>query len=154
MDHVKPITDYSLEFLSQIGFGPEVAIQVQYDAPNSLYQILLQTTNPSLLIGYHGENLTSMQLLLSQHLHARLGEWLNLSLNVNDYKERRQSALHALADTAVTRVISTNLPHSLPPMPASDRRLIHLYLADHPRISTTSQGIGKNRSIIVSPKTA
>jgi spoIIIJ-associated protein len=152
MDHTKAIADYSRKFLSQIGFGPEVGIQVQLDPENSLYQILFQTTNPSLLIGYHGENLTSMQLLLSQHLHAQLDEWLNLSLNVNDYKERRQFTLHSLADTAVSQVISTNLAHSLPPMPASERRIVHLYLANHPRVSTTSQGTGRSRSVVISPK--
>jgi spoIIIJ-associated protein len=152
MDHTKAIADYSQKFLSHIGFGPEVGIQVQLDPENSLYQILFQTTNPSLLIGYHGENLTSMQLLLSQHLHAQLAEWLNLSINVNDYKERRQFTLHSLADTAVSQVIATNLAHSLPPMPASERRIVHLYLANHPRVATTSQGTGRSRCIVISPK--
>ncbi|OGD08783.1 hypothetical protein A2397_05165 [Candidatus Amesbacteria bacterium RIFOXYB1_FULL_44_23] len=152
MDHTKAISEYSLAFLSQMGFGPEVAVEVQLDQENSLYQILFQTTNPSLLIGYHGENLTSMQLLLSQHLHAKLGEWLNLSLNVNDYKERRQFTLHSLADTAVSRVLTTSQAHSLPPMPASERRIVHLYLSNHPRVVTTSQGTGKSRYVVISPK--
>jgi spoIIIJ-associated protein len=152
MDKTNKINQYCQEFLHQLGFGPDVTVEVRLDEATTTYQILFHTDNPSLLIGYHGENLTSMQLILSQHLHAVFDEWLNLSLNVNDYRERRQFTLHSLADTAVSRVLATGQPHSLPPMPASERRLVHLYLAEHPRVSTSSQGLGKNRTIIVSPK--
>jgi spoIIIJ-associated protein len=152
MDKSNKINEYCLNFLEQIGFDSSVTVEVQHDTVADTYQILFHTEDPSLLIGYHGENLSSMQLLLSQHLHAAFGEWLNLSLNVNDYRERRQFTLHSLADTAVSRVLATGHPHSLPPMPASERRIVHLYLSDHPRVTSSSQGAGKNRSIVVSPK--
>jgi spoIIIJ-associated protein len=48
--------------------------------------------------------------------------------------------------------MATNLPHSLPPMPASERRLVHLRLANHPQVVTSSEGTGRHRSVIVSPK--
>jgi spoIIIJ-associated protein len=152
MDKSNKINEYCLEFLEHLGFSSLVTVEVQHDSATDTFQILFHTEDPSLLIGYHGENLSAMQLLLSQHLHFAFDEWLNLSLNVNDYRERRQFTLHSLADTAVSRVLATGQPHSLPPMPASERRIIHLYLADHPRVSSSSQGAGKNRSIIVSPK--
>lgn len=152
MDQLKQVTKSAGELIRQLGFGDSVTLQTKFNPEGEIYQVLFQTENPSLLIGYHGENLSSMQLILAQHLHAATGEWLNLSLNVNDYRERRQFTLHSLADTAVSRVITTGQPHSLPPMPASERRIIHLYLAEHPRVITSSQGIGKNRSVIISPK--
>ncbi len=152
MDHLKSVAGHAQSLIDQLGFQSSVTLQAKYDPDNDLYQVLYQTDNPSLLIGYHGENLSAMQLVLSQHLRASTSEWLNLSLNVNDYRERRQFTLHSLADTAVSRVLATGQPHSLPPMPASERRIIHLYLADHPRVVTASQGVGKSRSIIVSPK--
>jgi spoIIIJ-associated protein len=152
MDHTSAISKYTGQFLEALGFADQVTVSLNFDKPNNLYQILFQTPEPSLLIGYHGDNLFAMQSLLGLHLHAKLDEWINLSLNVNDYRERREFTLHSLADTAVSRVIATGHPHSLPPMSAAERRIIHLYLSNHPRVSTSSQGVGKNRSVIVSPK--
>jgi spoIIIJ-associated protein len=152
MKHTRLVTSAAQKLLDQLEISSSVTLQTKYDAGADVYQILLQTESPSLLIGYHGENLSAMQIILNQHLHHDTGEWLNLSLNVNDYRERRQFTLHSLADTAVSRVLATGQPHSLPPMPASERRIIHLYLTDHPRVTTSSQGVGKNRSVIISPK--
>jgi spoIIIJ-associated protein len=152
MKHTDQVNASAKKLLDGLGAGKEISLQTKYDASSEAYQVLLQTESPSILIGYHGENLSAMQLILSQHLHQQTGEWLNLSLNVNDYRERRQFTLHSLADTAVSRVLATGQPHSLPPMPASERRIVHLYLADHPRVLTASQGIGKNRSVVISPK--
>lgn len=152
MDKTNQINTYCLEFLQSLGFDSSVTVEVQHDTSTDTFQILFHTEDPSVLIGYHGENLSAMQLILSQHLHAVFNEWLNLSLNVNDYRERRQFTLHSLADTAVSRVLATGQPHSLPPMPSSERRIVHLYLANHPRVSSSSQGVGKTRSVVISPK--
>jgi spoIIIJ-associated protein len=152
MNHIKSVTTAAQNLLDQLGFTDSVSLEAKYDSGSDIYQILLHTESPSLLIGYHGENLSAMQLVLAQHLHTQTDQWLNLSLNVNDYRERRQFTLHSLADTAVSRVLATGQPHSLPPMPSSERRIIHLYLTDHPRVTTSSQGVGKNRSVVISPK--
>jgi len=127
-------------------------VTIVFSPDQNIYNVLLKTDNPGLIIGYHGENLSALQLLLAQHLHNQVGEWLNLSLNVNDYRQRREASLHALADSAVARVIASGQPHSLPPMPAAERRLVHLYLADHPDVTTASEGVGRSRSVIISPR--
>jgi len=151
-DHSVVITSATQNFIAKLGLPAEVTVATQYDSTNDLYQILLTTTDPALLIGFHGETLSSIQLILGQHLHAQLGEWLNLSLNVNDYRERRESAINTLIQNTVTQVLSTKQPHVLPPMPASERRLVHMYLADHPQVSTASDGVGRSRSVVISPK--
>jgi len=152
MDHTSKISEYTGKFVQALGFSDQVKISVNYDKTANLYQILFQSDDPSLLIGYHGDNLFAMQSLLGLHFHSLLGEWVNLSINVNDYRERREFTLHSLADTAVSRVLSSGHPQSLPPMSSAERRIIHLYLSNHPRVTTSSQGIGRSRSIIVSPK--
>jgi spoIIIJ-associated protein len=154
MDHSQAIINVTQELLSEMGLSEDVAVEVQLDTENNLYQILLQSQNPALLIGYHGENLSAMQIILGQHLHSQIGEWINLSLNVNDYRERREATLTALADSVVARVIASGLPHALPPMPSNERRIIHMYLADHPQVVTTSQGEGRSRSIVISPRSS
>lgn len=152
MDHSQTVLDVATTFLDRLGFSDTVTLSVNYDAENALYQVSLETQNPGLLIGYHGETLSSLQMFLGQHLHQALGEWVNLSLNVNDYRQRRETSVFSLADSVAARVIATGQPHSLPPMPASERRLVHLRLADHPEVATSSEGVGRHRSVIISPK--
>lgn len=151
-DTAQLVLSYTQDFLSHLGFGDEIQVQVQFDPDQDLYQISLATPNPALLIGFHGETLSSLQLVLAQHLHTATSQWLNLSLNVNDYKERRESALHSLADSTVNMVLQTSQPHALPPLPANERRIVHVYLAEHPQVSTSSEGVGRTRSVVISPK--
>src|SRR5689334_10679973 len=63
-------------------------------------QISLPEDQTGIYIGHHGEALSSLQLLLSLMASQRAGDWLRISLNVNDYQERREDSLRHLADTA------------------------------------------------------
>ncbi|OGC93120.1 hypothetical protein A3D85_00355 [Candidatus Amesbacteria bacterium RIFCSPHIGHO2_02_FULL_47_9] len=152
MDHTQTLSDLTQDLLTHTGFGSEVEIQARYDPNENIYQVSLQTPSPAVLIGYHGETLSALQFILGQHVHTKTGEWLNLSVNINDYKERREQSLKALADSVVNQTLTTGIPHALPPLPASERRIVHLYLADHPQVTTSSQGIGRSRSVVISPK--
>ncbi len=152
MQHLDQVLEIVKEFAGQLGFPGDLTITGQYDKEADLYQILIETQTPGPIIGFHGETLSSLQLLVGQHLHAKIGEWLNLSINVNDYRQRRETSLKSLADSAVNQVLSTNTPHQLPPMPSSERRIIHLYLSENPNVATESVGLGKNRYLVISPK--
>ena len=140
------------QFLSQLGYTSPYAATVSFDSENNIYQVTIDTSDPAILIGYHGDTISSLQLLLAQHLHSQSGEWTSISINVNDYRQRREQALQVMADTVVNRVIATHRPEALPPLPANERRVIHVYLTDHPRVTTESQGEGRFRTVIISPK--
>lgn len=152
MDKTQTISDYISKFISEFGFPNHITSTVTFDAPDDRYLVSLQTSEPSLLIGHHGENLTAMQFMLGQHLNTLLGEWVNITLNVNDYQERHERTLYDLADSTVTEVLKTHRPYALPPLSASDRRLIHVYLSNHPQVVTSSEGVGRERTLIISPK--
>lgn len=153
MDHTSAIQTYTADFLAQLGFTPsDVAVTANFDVEHNIYQILLETKEPALVIGYHGENLSALQFILGFHLRTKIDASLTISLNVNDYRERRQTSVEALADAAVARVVATGQPHSLPPMPPNERRLVHLHLAEHAQVTTTSEGEGRNRCVVIFPK--
>src|SRR3989344_7326160 len=134
------VTQLSQSFIDQLGVAAKV--KVAFDEAGQIYQINLESNNPGVLIGHHGETLSALQLLIGQHLKAHTGEWVNLVVNVNDYRQRREEDLQQLADNTVERVLATGQPHSLPPMPANERRFVHMYLAEHPSIKTESMGDG------------
>jgi spoIIIJ-associated protein len=152
MDIKTDLSQTVQSFLSQMGFDQKVTFEVLYDKEDDRYQVMLKSDSPALLIGYHGNTLSGLQLFLSQHLHQKLGQWINLSVDVNDYRERREQSLKVLADSTVEKVLSTNQAYILPPMPASERRVVHMYLSEHPQVSTASSGEGKQRSVVISPK--
>lgn len=152
MDKTQTISDYVTKFLSEFGFPDHITSSVEFDSADNRYLVSLQTSDPSLLIGHHGDNLTAMQFMLGQHLNTLLGEWVNISLNVNDYNQRHERTLYDLADTTVSEVLAARRPYALPPLSAADRRLIHVYLSNHPQVVTSSEGEGRARTLIISPK--
>ncbi len=151
-DQTQDILKICQDLLSYISVGEGTTVEVSFNSTENTYSVAIQTDSPALLIGYHGENLAAMQNIISQHVFAKQSSWPTLSINVNDYREKRQSAVTALADSAVARVLATGQPHSLPPMPAGERRLVHMHLQDHPQVATASEGVGRSRTIIISPK--
>lgn len=151
MDKIDLVKNTCVEFLDKLGVVG-VEVEVNYSKDEDRFLIVLKTDQPGPLIGYHGNTLSGMQTFVSQHLKSKTGEWLNLSLDVNDYKERREQSIKLLADDTVEKVLSTGQAHILPPMSAYERRVVHVYLAQHPDVSTESQGEGRQRSVIISPK--
>lgn len=147
---IPAISDYTAKFLEELGV-PAI-VTVNFDSGNNLYLISLSSDNPGLLIGYHGDTLGSFQLILAQHLKTQTGQWLNISVNINDYRQRRETALHELAESVANQVVATGQPHTLTPLPANERRVIHLHLSNHSLVITSSVGEGRSRSIVISPK--
>lgn len=115
-------------------------------------QINLPENETGLYIGNHGEGLTSLQLILALMLSQRLGEWIKLSVNINDYKNRREESLYALADSAATKAIDLNQEIIIPNLSSYERRLVHLHLENNPKITTISKGEGNNRQLFVLPR--
>jgi spoIIIJ-associated protein len=104
----------------------------------------------ALLIGRRGETLRVLQfivnLLVSQRADGRV------VLDVEGYRERRYDALRILASRVAERVAATGNSVTLEPMPANERRIIHITMAEHPEVTTESTGMGESRKITVSPQ--
>lgn len=144
------VTQLAQNFIDRLGVS--AGVKVQFDAAGQVYQINLECDNPGVLIGHHGETLAALQLLIGQHLKAQTDQWINLAVNVNDYRQRREQTLQQLIDNTVERVLATSQPHSLPPMPAGERRFVHMHLAEHATVKTESMGDGRARSVVISVK--
>jgi spoIIIJ-associated protein len=104
------------------------------------------------LIGRKGERLSALQHLLNLILSKRLGTWTRVLVDVEDYRGRRERQLRDLARRAAARVVETGKMLQLEPMPALERRWVHLELRDHPAVATQSIGEEPNRRVVVLPK--
>jgi spoIIIJ-associated protein len=104
------------------------------------------------LIGRKGERLSALQHLVNLLLSKKVGEWTRILVDVEDYRGRRERQLRDLATRAAERVIETGKMLQLEPMPALERRWIHLALRDHERVATQSIGEEPNRRVVVLPR--
>ncbi len=104
------------------------------------------------LIGRKGERLSALQHLVNLLLSKKVGEWTRILVDVEDYRGRRERQLRDLANRAAERVVETGKMLQLEPMPALERRWIHLALRDHDRVATQSIGEEPNRRVVVLPR--
>ncbi len=105
-----------------------------------------------ILIGRRGETLAALQYLVRLMMNRRQRRWMNIVVDVEEYKTRRDEQLRQLAMRMAERVVQTGRPVILEAMPARERRIIHLTLRDHPRVTTQSIGEGERRKVTIRPR--
>jgi spoIIIJ-associated protein len=101
------------------------------------------------LIGRKGERLSALQHLVNLMLSRRMGAWTRVLVDVEDYRGRRERQLGEIARRAAERVIESGTMLQLEPMPALERRWIHLALRDVPGVSTQSIGDEPMRRVVI-----
>ena len=106
----------------------------------------------SFLIGRHSEVLHSLQYITSLIVGREVGHWVPLVIDVQGYRERRERQLRQMAGRMADQVVKTGRKISLEPMPATERRIIHLALRDNDQITTESIGEEPNRKVVIHPK--
>ncbi|MBI4233025.1 MAG: protein jag [Chloroflexi bacterium] len=142
------------QFLAALGVKAIATIgKPAPDAPD-VSLIDIEGEDAGLLIGRRGETLRALQFLVNLVMARRTEGKGQVVVDVEHYKQRRQQALRELALRVADRVAAGGRSITLEPMPASERRIIHLTLAQHPRVSTQSVGDGDARKVTVFPRRA
>ena len=116
-----------------------VAIKVEEEAP--------------FVIGRHGETIKAIQKILEVILYKKLGESVDILVNVNDYREKQKERLVELADRFAKKTQEEGRPSFLRGLSSYERKLIHEYITEnYPDLSTYSEGEGRDRKLIVDLK--
>jgi spoIIIJ-associated protein len=104
-----------------------------------------------LLIGKHGSTIDALQHLAFRA--AFRGEELRKQVTVDaaGYRERREGALHRMADRAAAEALRYGRPVELEPMRATERKTVHTYLSERSDVETHSEGDEPHRRLVVSP---
>ncbi len=103
-----------------------------------------------ILIGRRGQTLACLEYITKLIVVGRLKAWLPLTVDVAGYKERRRDSLQRLALYLAEQVKSRRRAITMEPMPANERRIVHLTLADNPDVTTQSIGEGESRKVVIS----
>lgn len=123
-----------------------------YDEAENILNIQIDSPGAAVLIGFHGETLQAIQLILSFVAHKILGEWIRVLVNVGDYRQKREEQLNRLALNLAMKAKFSKEAQTIPNLSSAERRVVHLCLSDHPDVYTQSEGEGRNRQLIIKPK--
>ena len=105
-----------------------------------------------LLIGRRGETLGSLQYLLNVMVSRRSGDQNSVfGVDIEGYRRRREESLVEMAQRVAAEVRETGDVITLEPMPAAERRIVHLTLSEEPGVVTESVGRGSDRQVEVLP---
>lgn len=119
------------------------------DKDQKMVEVEILGKDLSILIGKRSETLNALQYISSLIIAKELGEWVPLMIDVQGYRERRERQLKVLARRMAEQVVHTGRRQNLEPMPANERRVIHLELRNHDHVTTESIGEEPNRKVTI-----
>lgn len=133
----------------------EVRTDVQQEEGESgIPPIALEVDGEDLgiLIGRRGETLAALQYILRLIVAHQEKARVPLTVDVEGYKQRRYGSLRELALRMAQQAVSTRQSRTLEPMPADERRIVHLALSVNPDVVTQSVGEGELRKVVIMPR--
>ena len=142
------------KLLSHMGMRGQVSAHYSEDdqAERRSIYVDIRGDDLSALIGRHAETLIAFQHVASLIVGKEIQQWVQLTVDVEGYRSRRENQLKQLANRMADQVIKTGRKATLEPMPASERRVIHIALRSHPAVTTESIGEDPRRKIVILPK--
>ncbi len=138
------------DLLSNLGIVGEVVVSKTDDTT----VLTIDSTERGMLIGYHGENLEALQSILRTILYRQTSTWYPVVVDTGGYRAERVQKLQEMASRSADKARFFNKEIALPPMSSSDRREIHLILAQREDVVSESVGDASNRHVVVKPVTA
>ena len=156
MDQAQPITKEELQdieaiatdLIERLGITGEIEVAEQ----DETVEVTVKTEETGIIIGYHGEVLDSLQLVLSLMVANKLGRFQRLTLEVGDYKKNRSEYLEKLAFQVKEKVLREGREHAVSSLRPWERRIMHMLLKDDPEVTSESVGEGKERVLIIKPR--
>ncbi len=113
--------------------------------------ISLEGEGLGVIIGHRGETLDALQHLVSLAA-SNSGGYFKVTLNIGDYREKREQTLASLATRIADQVLSTKRNRALEPMSAYERRIIHTTVQEIEGVSSASVGEGSSRRVVIFPE--
>jgi spoIIIJ-associated protein len=139
------------DLLDYMGFPGDVDVlgAGKENGTPTLTMAIVDGDSMGALIGRRGETLQAFQFITQLLVNRRLGHWTRVLLDIEGYRSRRERYLKDTALRAAEKAMRYRDAQELDPMIPSERRIVHLTLADHESVTTHSVGEGDNRRVIV-----
>ena len=138
------------EFLLGLAKFVDENALVTFEEKENEISFVVTGENLGKLIGFHGDNLHALQLLLSG-LKLRHEGVIRMYLDINGYKANKNQSIIDLANKVAEQAIKIERNIHLDPMSAYDRRIVHTTLQDRDDVTTESTGEGEKRHVVIKP---
>lgn len=146
LDMENEIKELASELLELLEIKAEIEITEQDEG----YQLIIDPEEEAgLLIGSHGSTLSAIQSFLSIALKQKTGDWVRLTVDIGDWRQKQNEELEELADQAAMRARETGEPQNLYNLSPGQRRIVHMALSKMKDIETESKGEGNGRYLVV-----
>lgn len=140
------------ELLGLMGIK-DLSVDVSQVDEEIMAAITVPQEESGILIGYHGETQSALQYLTAQIVNKGQEKWERIIVNINGYRDQREAQLKQMANNAADRALSSGNEIEMPFLTPAERRIIHLELSARSDISSYSEGEGRDRRLVIAPKT-
>ncbi len=150
--NVKSVRSVVIELLERMRMKAEVSaryIEPQDEKDQRVVLVDVEGKDLSILIGRRSETLNALQYITGLIVSKELGRWVPLLIDIQGYRSRRERQLRQLGRRMADQAVQTGRKQTLEPMPANERRIIHLELRDHPQVFTESVGEEPYRKVTI-----
>lgn len=154
MDSIQVIGTKTQELLNQLLVTAEVEVsklEKENEEDRDTYHILVNGDDLGLLIGYKGENLDALEMILAQMVNKELETRVRLVLDIGNWKKERYSNIERMIDQALLKIDASQAEYVLPAMKAHERRKAHDY-ASKKGFESESTGYEPNRRVVIKPR--
>ena len=127
-------------------------VSYKIEKEKSGLKVELNSQNLGYLIGYRGEALNAMQVILTNIASKEIEEKVKVILDIANYKDARKKTLEDLAVKLEKTVIKKGKQVTLEPMTSYERKIIHTKLQDSEKVRTYSIGEGDKRRVVIAKK--
>ena len=140
--------NFITDVLKAMGLEVSVSAAMEED----IIKINLEGDNMGIVIGKRGDTLDSLQYLTSLVVNRNSDDYIKVSIDTENYREKRSEALIVLSDRLAAKVARTGKKFALEPMNPYERRIIHSNLQDNEDVTTFSVGQEPYRKVVIAPK--
>ena len=146
--------DIKIRQLLSTGLERAGISRVNIERTRDRVRVDIRTARPGIVIGRRGETLDAIQYLARMVENKGIQGYKRVSINVGNYREKREAALQALAKKDAARVLRTGRSLTLEPMNPYERRIIHTAIQEIEGVTSYSTGVDLDRRVIIASENA
>lgn len=143
------VEDFIKDYLRTIFTDMEIECDMTTFKQDDRIYCNIDTDHNSILIGKNGIILRTLNFITKNAVSTAFKERIEISLDINGYKENRYRKVTALAKRFGKQVQRTHIDVALDPLPADERKVVHQVIAEMDHLSTESQGEGRDRFVTI-----
>jgi spoIIIJ-associated protein len=128
--------------------------EIDVTEDKGIFHVTIKTeAEAPVVIGRHGETIKAIQKILEVVLYKKVGESVEILVNVNDYREKQLERLHELSAKYAQKTLDFKSPSYIRGLSSYERKMVHEYIThEYPELSSYSTGEGRDRRLVIDLK--